>query len=335
MSDLAGILSWPWLDKPLWLWLVFFGVVLGLLLLDLGLFNRHDHEIGLAESFRLSAGYIAVGALFGVAVWLRLGSVAGEQYFTGFLIEKCLSIDNVFVISLIFSTIGVPRMRQHRVLFWGILGVIVLRGLLIGLGSALVSEFGWILYLFAAFLLVTGIRLLVVEERPPEIEHNPILRLARRYLNLTPEFHGAHFFVRLPDPRHPGRRARFVTPLFLALLLIETADVVFAVDSVPAIFAITQDPYVIYTSNIFAILGLRALYFALAAMVHRFERLKYALALILIFIGGKIFYAGLVASVPPILSLVVTLLLLSGGIAASLLGHHKAPDHGVPPLREG
>jgi tellurite resistance protein TerC len=211
------------------------------------------------------------------------------QYFTGFFVEKSLAMDNVFVISLIFTYFAIPRIYQHRVLVWGILGVIVLRGIMIGLGAALINQFDWILFIFGAFLLITGIKMLVIADKEPDIAGNPILKFLRKHLNVTDELHGEKFFVKGPDPKGCGKLVRFATPLFLALVLIEFADLIFAVDSVPAIFAITTDPYIVYTSNIFAILGLRALYFALAAMVHRFHYLKYALSLVLIFIGAKIF----------------------------------------------
>ena len=202
-------------------------------------------------------------------------------------------------------------------LFWGILGVIVLRAIMIGLGAALVSEFAWVLYVFGAFLIATGAKMLLVADSMPKIEDNPVLRLVRRRFRVTSTLHGGRFLVRLPDPR-TGRMATWLTPLFLALVLVEVADLVFAVDSVPAIFAITQDPFIVYTSNIFAILGLRALYFALAAMVHRFKHLHTALALVLVFIGGKIFWNQLVAKVDPAVSLSVTLALLAGGVVLSL-----------------
>ena len=236
------------------------------------------------------------------------------DYYTGFVIEKSLSMDNVFVIALIFTYFAHPEAYQHRVLFWGILGVIVLAGVMIGLGAALVAQFGWVLYLFAAFLVVTGIKMLL--RRRARLGDNPLLALlarpARDGRAARRALHGA--------PSRPGhRQARsLVTPLFLALVMVEFADLIFAVDSVPAIFAITTDPFIVYTSNIFAILGLRALYFALAALMHRFEYLKYALAMLLVFIGGKIFLVGIIGEVPPALSLSVTFGLIIGGVLVSL-----------------
>jgi len=223
----------------------------------------------------------------------------------------------VFVIAMIFTFFAVPREYQHRVLFWGIVGVIVLRAIMIGLGAALVSQFSWILYVFGAFLLATGVKMLVFADSKPDLARNPLLRFMRSHMRVTDAHHGNRFFVRLPDPA-TGRAVRHATPLFLALVLIEFADLIFAVDSVPAIFAITQDPFIVYTSNIFAILGLRALYFALAAMIHRFHYLKYALALVLMFIGAKIFLVNIVGKFPPALSLSVTIGLIAGGVLWSL-----------------
>jgi tellurite resistance protein TerC len=213
--------------------------------------------------------------------------------------------------------LAIPRQYQHRVLFWGILGVIVLRALMIGLGATLVSQFSWILYLFGAFLIFTGIKMWVIADHVPDIANNPLLKFLKRHLRMTDGLRGNHFWVREPDPAS-GRVVRLATPLLLALVLVEFVDLVFAVDSVPAIFAITTDPFIVYTSNIFAILGLRALYFALAAMIHRFRYLKYALALVLVFIGAKIFLVGIIGKIPPVISLSVTLGLIAGGVLVSL-----------------
>jgi len=305
-------------DKPLWLWGLFFLIVVTLLGLDLGVLHRRQREIEVGESLLLSGGYIAVACLFGAWVWMSYGAETGMDWYTGFFVEKSLSLDNVFVIALIFGYFAVPRAYQHRVLFWGILGVIILRGIMIALGALLVAEFSWILYVFGAFLVLTGIKMLFASDKPADLGANPVLKFLRRRLRVTPELHGQAFFVRQPHPVS-GRPVRWVTPLFLALLLVEAADLVFAVDSVPAIFAITQDPFVVYTSNIFAILGLRALYFALAAMIHRFHYLKYALAAVLIFIGGKIFLVNVIGKIPAYMSLGVTLGLIAAGIIASLL----------------
>ncbi|MEE8615951.1 MAG: TerC family protein, partial [Roseateles sp.] len=275
------------------------------------------HEIGVRESLLLSAGYISVAVAFGAYVWWFLGAQSGMDYYTGFMIEKSLSMDNVFVIALIFSFFAIPRQYQHRVLFWGILGVIVLRALMIGLGATLVSQFSGVLYLFGAFLVLTGIKMWFMVDHEPDIANNPLLKWLKRHLRVTEGLRGSAFWVREADPR-TGRVERFATPLLLALLLVEFVDLIFAVDSVPAIFAITTDPFIVYTSNIFAILGLRALYFALAAMIHRFKYLKYALALVLVFIGGKIFLVGFIGKLPALLSLGVTFGLIAGGVAVSM-----------------
>jgi tellurite resistance protein TerC len=305
------------LGHALWLWLVFAGVVVTLLALDLGVLHRSDREIGIRESLWLSAGYISVALLFGGWLWWQLGAERGIEYFTGFVIEKSLSMDNVFVIAMIFSFFAIPRQYQHRVLFWGILGVIVLRAAMIGLGAALVTQFSWVLYIFGAFLVLTGVKMLWMADHQSDLENNPLLKFLRRHLRVTPQLRGNAFFAREPHPA-TGKPVLWVTPLFLALCLVEFVDLVFAVDSVPAIFAITTDPFIVYTSNIFAILGLRALYFALAAMIHRFAYLKYALALVLVFIGGKIFLVNIVGKIPPGISLGVTAALIGGGVAISL-----------------
>lgn len=313
------LLTDAFLGKPIWMWLGFLGVVIALLVFDLGVLNRKDHAIGVKESLRLSAFYIAFGVAFGGVVWWWMGQEAGVAYLTGFVVEKTLAMDNVFVIAMIFSYLGVPREYQHRVLFWGILGVIVLRAIMIAAGAALVERFEWVLYVFAAFLIVTGIRLLMTANKERSLGDNPVLKFVQKHLRVTPEIEGDHFLVRRTDPA-TGVTRWWVTPLFVALIMIEAADIVFAVDSVPAIFTITTDPYLVYTSNIFAILGLRALYFALAAAIHRFHYLKYAMAAVLIFIGSKIFAADAlgIAKIPPTISLAVTLGILGGGVLWSL-----------------
>jgi len=312
-------LTQDFLATPVWMWLSFLTIVGVLLTLDLGVLHRKPHEIGVRESLLMSGGYLSLGVAFGGWVWFSLGQQAGLEYLTGFVVEKSLAMDNVFVIAMIFSYFAIPRKYQHRVLFWGILGVIVLRGIMIAGGAALVSQFGWILYVFAAFLIFTGVKMLAMADKTHSLAENPLLRFLRRRIRVTDTLHGEKFFVRQADPR-TGAMATFATPMFLALLLIEIADVIFAVDSVPAIFAITTNPYVIYTSNIFAILGLRALYFALAAIIHRFAYLKQALAVLLIFIGSKVFVADLLGwqKFPPAASLGVTFVILATGIAWSL-----------------
>ena len=327
MDMLPSLLASPMLGKPLWLWLAFIGIVVALLAFDLGVLNRKEHQISVRESLLLSAGYIGVGIAFGAWVWHYLGAASGMEYLTGFLIEKTLAMDNVFVIAMLFTYFAVPPAYQHRVLFWGILGVIVLRAIMIGLGAALIAQFSWVLYVFGAFLVLTGIKMLMTMGRPLDIGGNPLLRWLRAHLRVTDAPHGSRFWVRLPAPDTRGGppssnpaapRVLWATPLLLALGLIEAADLLFAVDSVPAIFAITQDPFIVYTSNIFAILGLRALYFALAAIIDRFAYLKYALAGILVFVGGKIIAAEAVGKLPAWISLTVTAALLAGGILYSL-----------------
>jgi len=308
------------LGKPVWMWLIFLSAVIALLVFDLGVLHRKVREISVKESLLMSAFYIAAALLFGGWLWYELGAESGKEYMTGFIVEKTLAMDNIFIISLIFTYFAIPAQYQHRVLFWGILGVIVLRALMIGLGTALISQFSWILYVFAAFLMLTGVKMLLMGDKQPDIESNPLLKFMRRKFRITKELHGSQFLVRQPEEK-TGKLKLFMTPLLVALILIEFVDLIFAVDSVPAIFAITQDPFIVYTSNIFAILGLRALYFALADIVNRFHYLKPALAWVLIFIGSKTFIADLmqVEKVPAGLSLGVTLGILAGGIILSVI----------------
>lgn len=317
MDTLIALITTDVVGTPAWLWLSFLAVVFVLLAFDLGVLNKGEKELGIAESLRLSLFYIAVAVLFGGWVWYSRGADASMQYFTGYAIEKALSIDNVFVISLIFSYFAIPRIYQYRALVWGIIAVLVLRGLMIGVGAALVQEYDWVLLLFGAFLIGTGIKMLIVKEGEQDISKNPLVRLLSRVLRVTPQLHGQRFIVRQPHPV-TGKMVLWVTPLFLALVVINIADLIFAVDSVPAIFAITTDTYIVFTANIMAILGLRALYFALAAMVHRFEYLKYALALVLVFIGGKIFWNYYYGKLDPAISLGVTVAMIAGGIVFSL-----------------
>ena len=317
MDPFLSAMMLDFMGKPVWVWLTFVAIVILLLTFDLGVLHKDDHEIGVRESLLLSGGYISIALLFGAWVWWYLGSQSGMDYYTGFMIEKSLSMDNVFVIALIFTFFAIPRHYQHRVLFWGILGVIVLRAIMIALGATLVSEFSWVLYLFGGFLILTGVKMWFIADHVPDIANNPLLKVLKRHLRVTDGLRGNAFWVREHDPA-TGRIERFATPLFLALMLVEFVDLIFAVDSVPAIFAITTDPFIVYTSNIFAILGLRALYFALAAMIHRFKYLKYALALVLVFIGAKIFMVGFIGKMPAVISLGVTFGLILGGVLVSL-----------------
>jgi tellurite resistance protein TerC len=324
-----------WLDKPVWMWIGFMGIVAALLAFDLGVLNKKDKEMGIAESLWLSAFYFTVSCAYGAAVWWAYtssairtsdGVHAGIAFFTGFFIEKALSIDNVFVISLIFGFFAIPRKYQYRALVWGILAVIILRGLMIAIGAELVERYSWILYFFGGFLVLTGIKMLFVPEGDPDMAKNPVVKFFRKRMRVTDELHGQKFFVRQPDPA-TGQLVLWATPLFLALAVINVADIIFAVDSVPAIFAITTDTFIVYTANIMAILGLRALYFALAAMVHRFHYLKYALALVLVFIGLKIFWNQLVGKLDPAISLGVTVALIAGGVLFSLWKTKGAAPH--------
>ena len=316
MEYVTEYLNLVFLGKELWLWALFLGIVITLLTLDLGVLHKDDHVISVKESLWLSAGYIAIAMLFGGWIWWEMGAEPGMNYMTGFFIEKTLALDNIFVISLIFSYFAIPQIYQHRVLFWGIIGVIVLRGIIIALGTSLISQFSWILYVFAVFLVITGIKMLF-DSGEKSMADNKIISFLRRHMRITYNLHGHKFFVRQQDPVS-GKKVSYATPLFLALMMVEIVDIVFAVDSVPAIFAVTTDPYIVYTSNIFAILGLRALYFALAAMMHRFTYLKYALSAVLIFIGGKIFWTHMVGKIDPALSLGITVAILASGILFSL-----------------
>jgi tellurite resistance protein TerC len=313
-------LTMDWLGTPVWFWLSFIGIVISLTAFDLGFLHKEDREMGIGESLKLTAFYISIALAFGAWIWAEKGAVMGMQYYTGFFIEKALSIDNVFVISLIFTFFAIPNKYQYRALLWGIMAVIVLRGIMIAAGAALVEQFYWSLYIFAAFLIATGIKMLFSSDKEIDVAKNPVVRFLSKHMRITKELHGEKFFVKGTDAK-TGKVVRVATPLFLALVVINLADLVFAVDSVPAIFAITTDTFIVYTSNIMAILGLRALYFALAAMVHRFQYLKYALALVLVFIGSKIFVADFLlggAKFPPVLSLSVTFALILGGIGWSL-----------------
>lgn len=313
------VLFAEFLGKPIWSWLGFLSLVFALLIFDLGVLQRKSHEIGVRESLLLSCFYIAIGLLFSIWVWNWLGEGAALQYLTGFTVEKSLALDNIFVIAMIFGYFGIPRAYQHRVLVYGIIGVVILRGIMIGLGAAVIARFEWVLLIFATFLVFTGIKMLMTGGGDYDVATNPVLRFMRRRFRVTDELRGEQFFACIRNPGS-GRTAFFVTPLFLALVMVELADVIFAVDSIPAIFAITQDPYIIYTSNIFAILGLRALYFALSAMIHRFVYLPTALSLVLIFIGGKVIVAEFLGmeKIPASISLGITLAILLGGIAFSL-----------------
>ncbi len=351
MWELFGTL---FLGMPLWVWLAFIATVITILVIDLGVLHGEAHEPTLKESTILAGACMTLGVSFSAVVWwlyyngyatsldAEIANAASdtarawtawELYLTGWVVEQTLAFDNVFVMAMIFSYFAIPPQYQHRVLFYGILGVIILRAIMIGLGAALVHQFDWILYIFAAFLVFTGIKMFLMADAKPDIASNPILKYMRRHMRITDKIHGQRFFVHEPDPK-TGKVVRWATPLFVALVLIEFADLIFAVDSVPAIFAITQDPFIVYTSNIFAILGLRALYFVLAAMVHRFHYLKYALSLVLIYVGGKVFVQQFIGKIDPAISLGVTVAILAGGIVLSLWKTRNEPAETKPALAE-
>ncbi len=325
MESLFGALTGEFLGTPIYFWVAFIAIVVGLLVFDLGILHRDEHEIGAKESLTLYSFYVAIALAFGGWVWWQRGPEAGLEFYTGYLIEQSLAMDNMFVIATIFGFLGIPRLYQHRVLFWGILGVIAFRAVLIGLGAALVYQFNWVLFLFGAFLVFTGIRMFSHKDEEPDIETNPVYRYLSRHFRITKELHGRNFTVKQPDPK-TGKLVTWLTPLAVALIMVETVDLIFAVDSVPAVFAVTQDTFIVYTSNIFAILGLRALYFALAAAMNRFRYLQVSLAIILVLIGIKIFLVPLGIHIDTLLSLVVTLGILAGGVLFSLWKTRGEPD---------
>lgn len=295
-----------------WMWTIFGISVIVLLALDLFLFNRKNEEPHFWHTLWMCVFYVVIAIIFGIFVIYEEGTEKGMLYFTGYLLEKSLSLDNIFVMSVIFSTIGVPSKYQHRVLFWGILGALFMRGIMIFLGEALISRFHWVLYIFSVFLIYTGAKMLSIkdgEETP--FRESRIYKILSKFFHVTHELHKQHFMFKENGHWH-------ITPLFFALIIIETMDVIFAFDSIPAIFLITQDVFVVYTSNIFAILGLRALYFLLAAIVNKFTYLKPALSIILIFIGCKIFLPHFGIEIAAWQSLCITFTLLLGGILLSV-----------------
>ncbi len=300
----------------IWFWVGFVGFVLAILALDLGVFHRTPHEIRPKEAATWTVVWVVLALIFAGGLSFFFGHRSGLTFLTGYVIEESLSVDNIFIIVLIFDYFRVPRISQHRVLFYGILGALVMRGLFIGVGAVLIARFHWILYLFGAMLVFTGVRMAFREEETFSGDDNFIVRAVRRVVPLTATFHGKHFFT-----REMGRR--FATPLLLVLVLVEFTDLIFAIDSIPAIFGVTRDPFLVFTSNIFAVLGLRSLYFMLAAVIDRFHLLKYGLAVILTFVGVKMltekfFDIGIV------LSLGIILAVLAATIAASLIWPRKA-----------
>jgi len=294
----------------IWFWVVFNGLVLIMLALDLGVFHRRAHEVRLREAAIWSTVWVTLALVLNVVIYFMAGREPALQYLTGYLIEKSLSVDNLFVFIPIFSYFGVPAQLQHRVLYWGILDALVMRGLFIAMGVYLIEQFDWVMYVFGALLLITGARMILRDEEPFDADTNRVVRLARRLLPIEPRYHGSKFFVKI-DGRH------FVTPLFLTLILVEISDILFAVDSIPAIFAVTRDPFIVYTANVMAILGLRAMYFLLAGVLPRFHKLRYGLAFILMFVGVKMLVED-VLHVPIALSLGVIAVALAGTMVWSL-----------------
>jgi tellurite resistance protein TerC len=308
------------MDAPIWLWIGFNIFVLAMLALDLGVFHRKAHAVSGKEALAWSIVWISLSLVFNAVIyfyWDRMmpsstytNGEAALAFFTGYLIEKSLSVDNIFVFILIFSFFAVPAAYQHRVLFWGILGALIMRGTLIVIGAALLEQFHWIIYVFGAFLIFTGIRMAWNHEENVEPDKNPILKLFRRFMPVTESFEKDQFFV-----RRAGKL--MATPLFLILLVVESTDLIFAVDSIPAIFAVTQDPFIVYTSNVFAILGLRALYFLLANVMDKFQYLKFGLSAVLVFIGVKMVIVDFY-KIPIGVSLAVVASILTISILASL-----------------
>jgi tellurite resistance protein TerC len=297
-------------DVGIWAWVGFLGLIVFLLALDLFVFHREAHDVSFREATRFSIFWISLGLAFGGVVSLWMGTEAGGEYLAGYLIEKSLSVDNIFVFALIFTYFGVPQKYQHRVLFWGIFGALVFRAMFIAGGAALLDRFHFTIYVFGAFLVLTGIRMALHRDEEVHPERNPVLKVFRRVVPMTPEYHGQRFSV-----VDAGKRV--ATPLLAVLVLIETSDIVFAVDSIPAIFAVTDDPVIVVTSNAFAILGLRALYFMLAGMIRRFVYLRIGLAFVLAFVGIKMLVSS-VYHIPIWLSLAIIALAIVVSIVASL-----------------
>ncbi len=296
-----------------WWWVGFNALVLALLALDLGVFNRKAHAVSVKEALGWSAVWLSLAIAFGIGVGAVMGRQSALEFFAGYLVEEALSVDNLFVFILIFSYFKIAPTLQHRVLFWGILGALVMRGAMIGAGAILIERFHAIIYVFGAFLVFTGIRMAFGGDSDIEPEANPVIRIVRRFVPLTTKFHGEHFFVR--ESFTPGGKTRLLaTPLFVVLALVETTDVVFALDSIPAVFGVTRNPFLVYTSNVFAILGLRSLYFVLAGVIGKFHLLKYGLSVVLTFVGAKM----LTESLWPI-PIGVALGIVGGVLLASVL----------------
>ncbi|HRF60949.1 MAG TPA: TerC family protein [Fimbriimonadaceae bacterium] len=332
MAELAGI--------PIWIWGAFLAFVLGMLALDLGVFHKEAHEVKIKEALTWSAVWIALALVFNVGIFFLWDNIypkseyssqeAGMAFLAGYLVEKALSVDNIFVFLMVFAYFKVPAQYQHRVLFYGIIGALVFRSLFIAAGAALLENFFWLMIVFGAFLIFTGVKMVIIKDKEVDPEKNPIIRGFRKMMPVTPNFVGQNFFTRID-----GRL--WATPLFITLLFIELTDIIFAVDSIPAIFAITKDPFIVFTSNVFAILGLRALFFALAGLMKLFHYLSYGLAAILVFVGGKMLYAYMEKVVYPDwpkfnvgLSLGIIITILAVSIVLSIIRPPAKPAHVIP-----
>lgn len=298
------------IDSP-WLWIGFNAFVLFLLALDLGVFHRKAHVISFKESLGWTAVWVTLAMLFNLGVWFYAGPEKGLEFLLGYVIEKSLSVDNIFVIALLFSYFSVPLMYQHKVLFWGILGALVMRAIMIAVGAALLHHFAWVIYVFGGFLIITGIKMVFKRAEQVHPEANPLVRLFKKFMPVTAGYREGRFFVR-------ENGIRYATPLFVVLLLVEFTDVVFAVDSIPAIFAISRDTFIVYTSNVFAILGLRSLYFALAGVMDKFHYLKIGLGIVLSFVGVKMLLGHTAWKIDPIASLIVIVTILAVSIIGSI-----------------
>jgi tellurite resistance protein TerC len=301
----------------IWFWVVFIAFVLAMLSLDLGVFNRTPHVVKAKEAAVWTSVWVGLALLFAAGLALFESHQSALTFLTGYVIEESLSVDNIFVIVLIFQYFAVPAKYQHRVLFWGILGALLMRGLFILAGTALLARFEWIIYLFGALLVITGIRMAVKQDEEFDGEQNPVVKFVRRFLPVTHDFHGKHFFA-IEDGK------RYATPLLLVLVLVEATDLIFAIDSIPAIFGITRDPFLVFTSNIFAVMGLRSLFFLLASVVTKFHLLKYGLAVILTFVGTKMLIESWV-HIPILLSLGIVVVVLAASIVASLVWPQARP----------
>ncbi len=306
------------MNDTLWLWLGFNVFVLAMLALDLGVFHRKCHVVTFRESLTWTFVWVALALVFNLGIWHYAGPTKALEFFTGYLIEKSLSVDNVFVFALLFSYFAVPPVYQHKVLFWGIIGALLMRAAMIGLGAVLIVKFTWIVWVFGAFLILTGVKMIVKRDEEIHPENNPVVRWFKRFIPVTPDYRGDKFWV-----VENGRR--MATPLFVVLLLVEISDLIFAVDSIPAIFAVTQDPFIVYTSNVFAILGLRSLYFVLAGVMHKFHYLKTGLGVVLAFVGLKMLLAHTAWKIDTLVSLAVIVCVLTASVGASLLWPKAAP----------